>query len=569
MLVRCLERQSPDILGYVALSPRADATAMLPLLIEFGASGAWSASGEVWRTLCRRSTGGRGPELARALLSVATLTHALGEDLAPWLADVLRAHGVALWAEVGAFVERHACRSATTALRSLLRDTNEGAAFCARFHPLLFTGERGDDVGLEYLLTHRHWQVRAALAEGLDDLELTTSRGRDLLERLVADPDYKVRSAAAATMSRAPAALVRQYLSSLLADESWHVRTHVLAALDSRGSDARDIVHDVARAVAGDAQWECCPTPAAVALERLLLQCNLPTSPQRAAARERALFGLLREARSGSIAVDRTVLGALLVKAGACNRWPLAAEANRWGALGANGEPTSDRSPNEEYRALRGRRVVQVALDVPDLDRAVAVAAAAVAGGASLVEVGDPLIKEVGLGAVEAVKRQVPDATVVAEMMSADWGRDQVTLAAEAGADVAFLIGPASLASVSAAVEAGRRLGVPVVLDVPPGDVVERWVRDMEKAGVDGFAVTTNIDLGVGGTQPFARASAVRRCSRLPVAVSGGFTPSDHEIIAQPDWDVLVVGRSIADAVRPDRAARHIVDVASGTRSVR
>lgn len=182
---------------------------------------------------------------------------------------------------------------------------------------------------------------------------------------------------------------------------------------------------------------------------------------------------------------------------------------------------------------------------------------------------GDPLIKQVGLGAIEAVKRRVPDATVVAEMMSADWGRDQVILAAEAGADVAFLIGPASLASVSAAVEAGRRLGVAIVLDVPQGAVDQRWVRDMEKAGIDGFAITTNIDLGVGGSQPFVRARAVRRRSRLPVAVSGGFTPSDHEVIADPDWDILVVGRSIADAVRPDRAAREIVDVASGTRSAR
>lgn len=39
---------------------------------------------------------------------------------------------------------------------------------------------------------------------------------------------------------------------------------------------------------------------------------------------------------------------------------------------------------------------------------------------------------------------------VVAEMMSADWGRDQVAIAAEAGADVVLLIGPATSANVSA-----------------------------------------------------------------------------------------------------------------------
>ena len=36
---------------------------------------------------------------------------------------------------------------------------------------------------------------------------------------------------------------------------------------------------------------------------------------------------------------------------------------------------------------------------------------------------------------------------------------------------------------------------------------------------------------------------------------------SDHALIASPDWDVLIVGRSIADAVDPASAARAIVEL--------
>ncbi|WP_123809763.1 hypothetical protein [Micromonospora globispora] len=182
---------------------------------------------------------------------------------------------------------------------------------------------------------------------------------------------------------------------------------------------------------------------------------------------------------------------------------------------------------------------------------------------------GDPLIKSVGTAAITAVKAACGDAVVVAEMMSADWGRDQVILAAEAGADIVLLIGPASVASVSAAVGVGRRLGIPIILDVP-AHARHPWVRDMERAGVDGLTITTNIDLGVGGRDPMSAATTLRRWTQLPVSVSGGFSATDHHILSSPDWDVLVVGRSVTDAVDPaaaaSRFAAHLTAYQQGTR---
>jgi 3-keto-L-gulonate-6-phosphate decarboxylase len=217
----------------------------------------------------------------------------------------------------------------------------------------------------------------------------------------------------------------------------------------------------------------------------------------------------------------------------------------------------------EAFRRLRGQRRIQIALDVRDTDQAVTVAKAVAEAGLDFVEVGDPLIKQAGVGVIEHIKRQVPDLTVVAEMMSADWGRDQVELAAEAGADVVFLIGPATEASVSAAVAAGRRLGVPIVLDVPKLLGSPRWVHDMERAGVDGFAITTNIDLGVVGHQPMSGARILRGWTQLPVAVSGGFSATDYTPLASSDWDILIVGRAVTEAVNPTVAATRLAQAVS------
>ncbi|MGH3518483.1 MAG: hypothetical protein ACRDQ7_13900 [Haloechinothrix sp.] len=54
-------------------------------------------------------------------------------------------------------------------------------------------------------------------------------------------------------------------------------------------------------------------------------------------------------------------------------------------------------SARERYRRLRGHRSLQIALDVHTVDRAIEITTAAVNAGAEFIEVGDPLIKRVGV----------------------------------------------------------------------------------------------------------------------------------------------------------------------------
>jgi hypothetical protein len=62
-----------------------------------------------------------------------------------------------------------------------------------------------------------------------------------------------------------------------------------------------------------------------------------------------------------------------------------------------------------------------------------------------------------------------------------------------------------------------RRLGVPLMLDIPQDRFEPAWVQAMERTGFDGFAITTNIDLGVAGPQPSCAAIRGRAaCCNLP-----------------------------------------------------
>lgn len=107
-------------------------------------------------------------------------------------------------------------------------------------------------------------------------------------------------------------------------------------------------------------------------------------------------------------------------------------------------------------------------------------------------------------------------------------------------------------------------LSVPILLDAP-ANTTRQWVSDMERAGVDGFAITTNIDVGIGSATAFETAQTLRSWIRLLVAVSGGFSIADHTQLTNADWDILIVGRSVTDTVDPVTAAAHIVELTHQT----
>ncbi|MCX6699923.1 MAG: orotidine 5'-phosphate decarboxylase [Methanomicrobiales archaeon] len=203
--------------------------------------------------------------------------------------------------------------------------------------------------------------------------------------------------------------------------------------------------------------------------------------------------------------------------------------------------------------------ILQVALDLLELDRALAIAKESVLGGADWIEAGTPLIKSEGMAAVRALVKQFPDRTIVADMKVADTGAMEVEMAAKAGATVVSLLGDADDAVIADAVRAASVFGVRLMADlINTRDPVTR-AKELEALGIDIIVAHVGIDQQMVGKNSIDLLSSLAGNLLVPVAVAGGLDSSTAAEAVRSGADIVIIGGWIT------RSA----DVKSGTALIR
>jgi len=201
---------------------------------------------------------------------------------------------------------------------------------------------------------------------------------------------------------------------------------------------------------------------------------------------------------------------------------------------------------------------LQVALDFTDLHRALKVVEEAVKGGVDWIEVGTPLIKSEGLNAVREIKKRFPGYTVLADMKTVDTGSVEVEMAAKAGADVVIILGVSDDSTVREAVEAGKRYGAKIMVDLlGVEDFVSRSV-ELEKLGVDYICVHVGIDQQMRGINPIDVLQKVVKVVKVPVAVAGGINSETAALAVEAGASIIIVGGAITKAENAEEAAKTI-----------
>ncbi|MDW5561659.1 MAG: 3-hexulose-6-phosphate synthase [Methanomassiliicoccus sp.] len=215
------------------------------------------------------------------------------------------------------------------------------------------------------------------------------------------------------------------------------------------------------------------------------------------------------------------------------------------------------------------RPVLQVALDLMHLKRALEIASEAVSGGADWIEAGTPLIKSEGSDTLRELKKNFPGHIIVADMKTMDVGGFEVEIAAKAGADVVSVMGLADDGTIHEAVLSARQYGAGVMVDlIGVADKADR-ARRAEELGASYVCLHVGIDEQMkGGAAPVETVREVARNVSIPIAVAGGITSETAPDLMAAGASIIIVGGAIIKDRDVTGATRRMKEAMASGRAI-
>jgi 3-keto-L-gulonate-6-phosphate decarboxylase len=224
---------------------------------------------------------------------------------------------------------------------------------------------------------------------------------------------------------------------------------------------------------------------------------------------------------------------------------------------------------------IRTRFTFQISVDVATLDQGLRVAGAALAGGASIVEMGTPLLKNEGVSnVVPAFRRTFPEALLLADMKTMDGGAFEARAVYAGGGniiDFLALAGVATAKGICAVRDEFRRADpetprlafadILVPHQGPAAPAVEVALHMLE-AGVDGVGVHLQADarradpalIASRYLDGVARGVFERVGRTAPVQVVGGLSVAQAKSLADAGLRAFVISGNLGE---PDSRARY------------
>ncbi len=210
--------------------------------------------------------------------------------------------------------------------------------------------------------------------------------------------------------------------------------------------------------------------------------------------------------------------------------------------------------------------LLQVALDLIDIKRAIEIAKICVNEGFDVVEAGTPLIKRFGVEVLRVLREKASPSYLLADTKTVDAAEVEVRLVKDFGGDYATVMGIAPRETVEAFIRACREAGVGAVIDLmnieDPLAYLQRLTTTPKM-----ICLHVGIDIqrrrGVTAEDLAAEVGEIRRYlpSGVLVAVAGGLTPRTAPKLLEAGADVIIVGGAITKSKDPRSVARELVEV--------
>ena len=204
------------------------------------------------------------------------------------------------------------------------------------------------------------------------------------------------------------------------------------------------------------------------------------------------------------------------------------------------------------------KTILQVALDLLNSDRALAIAKDSVNGGADWLEAGTPLIKSEGMEIVRKLKETFSEKTLVADMKTMDTGAFETEMAAKAGADIVSVLAVADDSTIIESLKSARKYGAKLMVDlIGVKDKIKR-AKELEKIGINYLCIHVGIDEQMIGITPLETLKSLVKHTNVPVAVAGGINSETAADIVKAGASIVIVGGAITKAKDVKKATAQI-----------
>ena len=190
--------------------------------------------------------------------------------------------------------------------------------------------------------------------------------------------------------------------------------------------------------------------------------------------------------------------------------------------------------------------VLQVALDLLNKDRALAIAAEAVKGDIDCwLEAGTPLIKSEGMEIIRTLRKTFPERTIVADMKVMDTGALEVEMASKSGANIVCVLAASDDTTISDSIKSARKYGSKIMADLIGVENKLKCAKKLENLGVDYLCIHVGIDEQMIGQKPQELLKTVVDQTKLPVAVAGGINCASAAEVVKVGARIVIVGGAI------------------------
>ena len=204
------------------------------------------------------------------------------------------------------------------------------------------------------------------------------------------------------------------------------------------------------------------------------------------------------------------------------------------------------------------RKILQVALDMLELDRGIAIGRESLEGGADWLEAGTPLIKSEGMSAIRTLRDTFHAVKIVADMKTMDTGAIEVEMAAKSGASVVSILAVADNATIKEAIESAHKYGVALMVDIINSEEPVKRAKELQELGTDYVCVHVGIDQQMQGMGTLNLLEQVAAAVNIPLAVAGGVDAESAADAVNLGADIIIVGGNITRSAHVKESTQKI-----------